>query len=467
MLKYLYQQRPVTAPAVMTMEEYKTHMTQKLHPPSQISKTSSLASVEDSNKDSKTPVNKPNINVEDASESSRPQAEEVKPSVKNIAEDLEEQTEATDKADDESSESCAVSERVETPVSDKMKLMNLMKEESPITDSARRVKSAIVPRIHRAQDRDNGFENGEDCQPRSQSAFGGSRVDQAIEDIAPMPYMEHSKPKFVSVGSIGKVSLLESITEAKYWEDLAMEQQHAKKQKQLETIKGNDIVEDMRKHETELVANNDINEEKNGEDQPTDKELDVRNEIFDSEVFDDFEFMDGRSSSQSKKHRKKNKKSLVNDLDIDDEEDVLAMILAEEKRRRKLQKASGKKHSFNFCSSARTSKSNSPISTSRSRLGSSTSYTSKSSSENKKAEDEKQENKETADVENNDKPQYRSALKSPEKALKGGPEKRVIVRTVSELQEENKRAPSKYDRLIKRLGDNMTPYLKSQMLKVS
>lgn len=467
MLKYLYQQRPVTAPAVMTMEEYKTHMTQKSHPPSQISKSSSLASVEDSNKVNETPVNKPDINVEeDASESSRPQAEEVKPSVKNIAEDLEEQTEATDKADDESSESCAGSDRVETPVSDKMKLMKLMEEDSPITDSARRVKSAIVPRIHRAQDRDNGFENGEDCQPRSQSAFGGSRVDQAIEDIAPMPYMEHSKPKFVSVGSIGKVSLLESITEAKYWEDLAMEQQHAKKQKQLKTIKGNDNVEDMGKQETELVPNNNINEEKN-RDQPRDKELDARNEIFDREVLDDFEVMDGRSSSQSKKHRKKSKKSLVNDLDVNDGEDVLAMILAEEKRRRRLQKVSGKKHSFNFCSSARTSKSNSPSSTSRSRLGSSTSYTSKSSSENKKAEDEKEENKKTVDVENNDKPQYRSALKSPEKASKRGTEKHVIVRTVSELQEENKKAPSKYDRLIKRLGDDMTPYLKSQMLKVS
>ncbi|KAK3103167.1 hypothetical protein FSP39_016961 [Pinctada imbricata] len=39
-------------------------------------------------------------------------------------------------------------------------------------------------------------------------------------DHAPIPYMQHSKPKVVSVGGIGKISLLEDISESQYWEDL-------------------------------------------------------------------------------------------------------------------------------------------------------------------------------------------------------------------------------------------------------
>ena len=43
-----------------------------------------------------------------------------------------------------------------------------------------------------------------------------------IENL-PVPHLEHSKPKMVSVGAIGKISLLESITESTFWEDMIEE----------------------------------------------------------------------------------------------------------------------------------------------------------------------------------------------------------------------------------------------------
>ena len=39
-------------------------------------------------------------------------------------------------------------------------------------------------------------------------------------DNAPVPQMTHSKPKVVAVGGIGKISLLEDISESQYWEEL-------------------------------------------------------------------------------------------------------------------------------------------------------------------------------------------------------------------------------------------------------
>ena len=40
-----------------------------------------------------------------------------------------------------------------------------------------------------------------------------------IDEHVPIPVMEHSKPKTINVGAIGRISLLESISEAQYWEE--------------------------------------------------------------------------------------------------------------------------------------------------------------------------------------------------------------------------------------------------------
>ncbi|KAL3842451.1 hypothetical protein ACJMK2_020465 [Sinanodonta woodiana] len=42
----------------------------------------------------------------------------------------------------------------------------------------------------------------------------------SVETPVPVPYMEHSKPKVVSIGNIGKVKLLENISESRFWEDM-------------------------------------------------------------------------------------------------------------------------------------------------------------------------------------------------------------------------------------------------------
>ncbi|KAK3591897.1 hypothetical protein CHS0354_005107 [Potamilus streckersoni] len=42
----------------------------------------------------------------------------------------------------------------------------------------------------------------------------------SAETPVPVPYMEHSKPRVVSIGNIGKVKLLENITESRFWEDM-------------------------------------------------------------------------------------------------------------------------------------------------------------------------------------------------------------------------------------------------------
>ncbi|CAC5424944.1 unnamed protein product [Mytilus coruscus] len=49
-----------------------------------------------------------------------------------------------------------------------------------------------------------------------------------IENL-PVPHLEHSKPKTVSVGAIGKISLLESITESRFWEDVVEESYRSRK----------------------------------------------------------------------------------------------------------------------------------------------------------------------------------------------------------------------------------------------
>ena len=467
-------QRPVTAPAVMTMDDYKTHMAQKLTPLSQNSpRSSGYSSMDDGMKGSQGSEQLDRDNINSHTNDTADDFEFIHHNLEPIAElnDLESETARSGNKESSMADINESTESVITSASDKVKLMRLMRDHPSQVDISKRAKSAYSPRTNQLQNGGEEMHHKMNGQPqRSQSALGGSRQDVAIEDIAPMPYMDHSKPRLVSVGSIGKISLLESISEAKYWEGIALERQHGNKaagdapgkhgkkgEAQERDIKES---EKSKKKKSELIGDGEGTKDKCNE------ENSEGNEVFDN----DNELVEGRISSQSKRHNKRGKKaSLVSDLEnTDDGLDILAMIMDEEKRRKKLQKTNGRQHRFNFCSSAKSSSSSS--SSHRSRKGSSTSQASKSSADNRNNQAENQgeaTDEGNRNVNQSGLSQPKSNLKSPYKTQKGGAERHVILRTVSEVKRENKKTPNKYDRLIKRLGDGMTPYLKGQMLKVS
>lgn len=431
---------------------------ESVSPTSRLSKSSGYGSMEDSKvtKETETPVSKHAIESADELATPVKLNAEVKP--KPIQQSKKEDRDSAIGDLDESKDD------VFTTVSEKSKIRKLAKEQPIVTDAGRRVKSASENRAKQLESiGDTMHKNAEEGrQPRSRSALGGSRMEQTVDDIAPMPYMDHSKPRVVSVGSIGKISLLESISEAKFWEDMAQDKQKDKKAIETESEKQPEQPdEDEELHKLDEAINVATVVEDNNI------------AVNDIAVEPVDEVIEGRISSQSNRPKKKGKRaSIANDLEDIGADDLLALILEEEKRRRKLQKAHSRRHSFNFCSSAKSSSSSSSSRRSnRARLGSSASYSSKSSSDNKpqenrEVEDDKKDGQELA-RKNSIPLEYRSVLKSPEKAHKGGPEKHVVLRTVSELNKEKVKTFNKYERLIKRLGDDMAPYMKSQMLKVA
>ena len=115
---------------------------------------------------------------------------------------------------------------VETSVSDSIRKLT---DEKPKIKT--RSKSAYVKRQDKLQNSDDVYVSAECRQPRSKSAMDRGNLMPSPADI-PTPYMDHSKPKVVSVGSIGKISLLESISESKYWEDILLEEIARRKEEQ-------------------------------------------------------------------------------------------------------------------------------------------------------------------------------------------------------------------------------------------
>ena len=118
----------------------------------------------------------------------------------------------------------------ETSVSVNMKKLEADKPKTKI-----RSKSAYVNRHDKLQNDDNNTDRY--IQPRAKSAMESGKQ---IQELIPMPYMDHSKPKMVSVGSIGKISLLESISESKYWEDVLLEELAKRQAEQSGNLSGSD-----------------------------------------------------------------------------------------------------------------------------------------------------------------------------------------------------------------------------------
>jgi hypothetical protein len=60
---------------------------------------------------------------------------------------------------------------------------------------------------------------GNVCQDGAAKVIVVPKKEKISIDTVPVPQMQHSKPKVVAVGGIGKISLLESISEVQQWED--------------------------------------------------------------------------------------------------------------------------------------------------------------------------------------------------------------------------------------------------------
>ena len=119
----------------------------------------------------------------------------------------------------------------ETSVSETIRKLEADKPKTKI-----RSKSAYVNRYDKLQNDDDNLTD-QYRQPRAKSAMESGKP---VQDLIPMPYMDHSKPKVVSVGSIGKISLLESISESKYWEDVLLEELAKRQAEQNGDLSGSD-----------------------------------------------------------------------------------------------------------------------------------------------------------------------------------------------------------------------------------
>lgn len=428
-------QRPVTAPAVMTMEEYRAKIGQnsassKGRNSKQSRVSSGYGSMEDNLDDlSATSTSKHTVDfkiVEENEKTCESKHESDKAeTVSSVNEILDEV-----KCDEENINISR--ESVETSVSDKIKLM--MAEKQAVYSGRQRAVSAYEPR--EKQLRSTGAEvglNGQEGHPRSKSAAGYNRTP-AVEDIAPMPYMDHSKPKVISVGSIGKISLLESISEAKFWEDLALEEQKVSSKPNTEII--------------EEAKNEDIGAESIAED-----------------AVDDV-YIEDKISSQPNKIKVNGKEKTDDSLD---EIDILSLLLEEEKMHRKKQKSYHKRSKFDFApvravSAGSGSSKSSRIGSSNSRCSGSSGRRSVEPGVNMKVQFSPTESPTQQSSSLRQKNQVLEKNEAKEKKI----QKRVVVKDVNETRKaSDKPAVNKYERLIKRLGDDISPYMRKQMMKAA
>lgn len=400
--------RPVTAPAVMTMDEYNSKMedlekTLKGQNSILSRKSSGYSSLEESTDKIK----------EDSTSKLQFEFTSLEDEKNDIEENADTKNEPGSPGEAESGiESINDSnDSVESSLNEKLDQLavnNKNRECKP------RAKSAYIQRTAQLQSsQDPTFLNGEGGrQPRSKSAVGGER-HLPVEEIAPVPYMDHSKAKIVSVGSMGKVSILESITEAKYWEDLALEQQKKRRE---------DIAEKIGDYE---ATENDENN----------TEVDI--------IGDDAEqdyYIERRISSQKKKKKNNN---------TDNESDILSIILKEEKLIKAKERKQRHKSRFEFSSSKSTASSDST----RSRIGSSSSRGSKSPQNFKISDLDKTVVEKSDHTELEKDEQFES-------------KKHVVVKAPGDFSARKEKPVKKYERLVKRFGDNLTPYMKKQMLAV-
>ncbi|XP_052226375.1 uncharacterized protein LOC127841534 isoform X1 [Dreissena polymorpha] len=191
--------RPVTAPAVVSMKDYQSSISKGSH-----SEHVTIGEV--------TEVIMPKENQEEC---------EVEENESTKEKHMTEKGEVSpDSGIQTMTESC---ETIDSSVSEKLKLLLLINESAnDLRDKKPRATSAYVHRHEKMlsnPDTIQGF-HAVDDKPRSISAPGDRSM---VEDIAPIPYMDHSKARTVKVGSIGHISLLENISEARFWEALVEE----------------------------------------------------------------------------------------------------------------------------------------------------------------------------------------------------------------------------------------------------
>ncbi|XP_060583678.1 uncharacterized protein LOC132739879 isoform X2 [Ruditapes philippinarum] len=412
-------QRPVTAPAVMTMEEYRAKMKEN----------DALLKGRNAGKSTGSGnITKPHVDFKtDEINDIRIVEKEVDERVKSP-----EPTELDDIVENVDESKCSL----DSSVTEKIKeITNEKKIDTAVKTGKQRALSAYAHRQdHLKDEQDSVYLSGQEGRyPRSKSAAEVHQTE-AIEDVAPMPYMDHSKPKIVSVGSIGKISLLESISEAKFWEDLAIKQQKEKN-----------------KQSSEIAAKSekdDSGTESIGEDAADDA------------------LITEKIASQSKKKNSKNK---MHSDEMLKDTDIISLILEDEKALKKKLRKYQKKSKFDYS----TARSWSSGSSRASKLGSANSRSSSSSGirtgtpgtpgasvkENCLSPDPCQTKSDSQNAN-----QVHS--KSEDKATSA--KKKVIVSDSNDTSKANvKPKVSKYERLVNRLGDDLTPYMKHQMMKIT
>ncbi|WAR02162.1 hypothetical protein MAR_008720, partial [Mya arenaria] len=308
-----------------------------------------------------------------------------------------------------------------TSISDKIKNLSLDQRNKVVTSVNKpRPYSAHDDRQEETLKNENIAENGGEEHPRSKSAPGDRGQIEEVEDIAPTPYMEHSKPRTVHVGSMGKITLLESISEAKFWENHI----HGNKPKVPNVKEEQDSVKDSGTESAidEVEAETHVAVE----------------QIPDTDVIHAVEWENRDNSSPNTQKNPKRKETLGN---VDAE--FISMLLEEEKRRRR--KRMPKRPSV-FVSAVKPWQQKPSLPGNRPRP--SMAYTNITSKAMTNTGPSTEQNT-TSQCE-----QTSISLVNISKS------KQLHLKKQKQSQSLNK-----YDGLVKRLGDNMTPYMKTLMLE--
>ena len=214
-------QRPVTAPAVMSIAENQAILKRNV---SRFQASSSgYASMDDHEEDGHDGSEHSEEETED--EDDVEEQEEAKPSEDKV--EVQEK-ESPDQSQDE--QFLGSLESIETTVSDKLKLLASYQEPPHVTDNRPRAKSAFTRNValERTIEPFEAKNDDKERYGRSKSA-AGDYIAKLGEGV-PTPYMDHSKPRVVAVGSMGKITLLENISEARYWEDISKQEKIAEQE---------------------------------------------------------------------------------------------------------------------------------------------------------------------------------------------------------------------------------------------
>ena len=393
-------QRPLTAPSVMSMKEYQSSVK------GDHSEHVKIGEV--------TQIFVPN---EEEQESESESVEESKQGRETTCTTYDERTESfTDSGFKSMSYGTNSS-----PLSMRLKQLSLKaedKDDEHQTNNCERPSSAFAFRENLNEDGNCEANSARKTVKQRAKSAPGERTPRGPEDIAPVPYMEHSKPVTVRVGSIGKVSLLESITEARFWENFIQ-----------------DSID--RKLPAEKLQHPSVDKGETSEIEGMDGTKDLFNEKTGESTEDNFiSNITGYENIKSPNRQKKKATAKGSDAT---EMDMIAQLLEEEKKRRRVKKPGGRPSLSVSTKKPWQQQQNRPVTTS---------YKSRQSLQPSVA------SKDSGNATESSAPGSRSISRSTGQS----------TCTIRGKRPASSGSQSKYQGIVERLGDNMTPYMKQLML---